>query len=118
MGEAAQDGRRAVELPESDRSRAGVDSDPVASDRRSDRGSRGDEAEGVDGARRARRGGGERVSRQGGVGRARAAEVGQMKRTLESEPFLSWCLVVRNAAKTLEPALASLRARTPQAEIV
>jgi hypothetical protein len=34
------------------------------------------------------------------------------------KPFLSWCVIVRNAAKTLETTLKSLRERTPTAEIV
>lgn len=34
------------------------------------------------------------------------------------KPFLSWCLIVRNASKTLEATLKSLRERTPDAEIV
>src|SRR3972149_11895666 len=33
-------------------------------------------------------------------------------------PFLSWCLIARNCAKTLEATLKSLRERTPEAEIV
>jgi len=34
------------------------------------------------------------------------------------KPVLSWCLIVRNASKTLEATLKSLRERTPEAEIV
>ena len=41
-----------------------------------------------------------------------------MKRTAEGRPFLSWCLIVRNCAKTLEACLTSVRERTPEAEIV
>jgi len=36
----------------------------------------------------------------------------------DSPPFLSWYLIVRNAEKTLDTCLRSIRARTPQAEIV
>lgn len=35
-----------------------------------------------------------------------------------SAPYLSWTLITRNASETLERTLASLRARTPDAEIV
>ena len=34
------------------------------------------------------------------------------------KPFLSWCIIARNCAKTLEETLKSLRERTPDAEIV
>lgn len=34
------------------------------------------------------------------------------------QPFLSWCLIARNAAATIEVTLRSLRERTPDAEIV
>ena len=34
------------------------------------------------------------------------------------QPYLSWCLVVRNCEATLEATLKSLRERTPEAEIV
>lgn len=36
----------------------------------------------------------------------------------EKRPFLSWCLIVRNAEKTLDACLKSIRDRTPNAEIV
>lgn len=41
-----------------------------------------------------------------------------MKRTESGRPYLSWCMIVRNAEKTLENTLKSIRERTPQAEIV
>lgn len=41
-----------------------------------------------------------------------------MKRSSNDAPFLSWCLIVRNCERTLEACLRSLRARTPEAEIV
>ncbi len=40
------------------------------------------------------------------------------KRTETGKPYLSWCLIVRNAEKTLEACLRSIRERTPEAEIV
>jgi glycosyltransferase involved in cell wall biosynthesis/2-polyprenyl-3-methyl-5-hydroxy-6-metoxy-1,4-benzoquinol methylase len=40
------------------------------------------------------------------------------RRTESGPPYLSWCLVVRNCADTLETTLRSLRERTPEAEIV
>ena len=41
-----------------------------------------------------------------------------MKRTSEATPYLSWTLITRNCASTLENTLRSLRERTPDAEIV
>ncbi|MBP6479850.1 MAG: methyltransferase domain-containing protein [Pseudomonadales bacterium] len=41
-----------------------------------------------------------------------------MKRLTSAPPTLSVALIVRNAAATLEPALQSIRARVPDAEIV
>lgn len=41
-----------------------------------------------------------------------------MRRTDTGKPVLSWALIVRDASKTLEATLKSLRERTPQAEIV
>ena len=41
-----------------------------------------------------------------------------MKRTSSEAPYLSWCLIVRNTSETLEDTLKSVRARTPEAEIV
>lgn len=41
-----------------------------------------------------------------------------MKRTDTGRPVISFCLIVRNAAKTLETTLKSIRERCPQAEIV
>lgn len=41
-----------------------------------------------------------------------------MKRTSTEKPFLSFCMIVRNAERTLEDCLKSVRARAPEAEIV
>ncbi len=42
-----------------------------------------------------------------------------MKRTqTDTPPTLSWCLIARNCAATVEATLKSLRERTPEAEIV
>jgi 2-polyprenyl-3-methyl-5-hydroxy-6-metoxy-1,4-benzoquinol methylase len=41
-----------------------------------------------------------------------------VKRTETGRPALSWCLIARNAEKTIEATLKSLRERTPDAEIV
>lgn len=40
------------------------------------------------------------------------------KRTQSDTPLLSWCLIARNDARTIESTFASIRARTPEAEIV
>ncbi len=44
--------------------------------------------------------------------------VGVTYEELKQKPFLSWCLIARNCAKTLEATLKSLRERTPEAEII
>lgn len=41
-----------------------------------------------------------------------------MKRTTTDDPFLSWCIVGRNCAATVEDTLRTIRERTPEAEIV
>ena len=43
---------------------------------------------------------------------------GSWKRRSTEKPYLSWCLIARNASKTIEATLRSLRERTPDAEIV
>lgn len=46
------------------------------------------------------------------------APVDHKRRNPERPAVLSWCLIVRNASKTLEQCLKSIRAMTPDAEIV